>query len=91
MSIIIKTLKKARKGGKNATHVVIPMPKESGIKPGDEVIVTVYSDGRILIEKKEEVITEDEIIEIIKEGVEAKGFEGESYKDIIKKAYESWS
>jgi len=90
LSIIIKTIKKARRGGKKASHVVIPIPKESGLRPGDEVIVTVYSDGRILIERKEEEIVEDEILRIIREGVEAKGFEGEGYNDIIKKAYESW-
>ncbi len=91
MSIVIKALKKARKGGKKASHVVIPIPKESGISPGDKVIVTVYSDGKIVIEKINEEDIDEEIIRIIREGVEAKGFEGESYRDISKNAYEACS
>lgn len=90
MSIIVRSIKRARKGGKKASHVVIPLPNESNISPGDEVVVTVYSDGRIIIEKKVNAESEEEIIEVIREGVEAKGFEGKDYRDIIKKAYDSW-
>jgi len=90
MSIIIRALKKARRGGKKASHVVIPIPKESGILPGDKVIVTVYSDGKIVIEKIKEEDMDNEIIKIIREGVEARGFEGDNFKDITRKAYEIW-
>ena len=90
MNVILKFVKKARKGGGKSQHVVVPLPREAGISEGDEVIVTVLSDGKILIEKKISKISEDDIVKILKEGVEAKGFSGETVKDISRRAYEKW-
>lgn len=87
---MLRFVKKARKGGGKSQHVVVPLPREAGISDGDEVIITVFSNGKILIEKKMSKVSEEDIVKILKEGVEAKGFSGETIKDISGRAYEKW-
>lgn len=91
LSITLKFVKKARKGGGKSQHIVIPLPKEAGISEGDEVIISILSNGKIIIEKKTSKISEEDIIKVLREGVEAKGFSGETIEDISRRAYEKWS
>lgn len=52
LSITLKFVKKARKGRGKSQHIVIPLPKEAGISEGDEVIISILSNGKIIIEKR---------------------------------------
>ena len=80
MSYIVKAIKL-----KDWDCIVIPLPPEIGISEGDQVSITILDHGEVLIKR---IISEKKIIEKLKRGVKAKGFEGENVEDFIRSCKE---
>ncbi len=70
---------------KDKNHVAIPLPPDVGMSEGDPVSITILEEGELLIKR---VVDEEEIIKKLRDGVEAKGFDGEGVDDIIKSCKE---
>jgi len=70
---------------KDEGYVAIPLPPDVGMSEGDPVSITVLEEGKLLIRR---IISEEEIIKKLRNGVEAGGFDGEDIDDIIKSCRE---